>query len=97
MHHDHDVGPFLQGFPVTGLLVRPVSPVHRMHMDLHAGQRTCLLDRQIAAGIIHQNNLVNNALVHDLAIGLLQRLLRVVRGHNDHDFLGFIHRVISLS
>ena len=86
MHHDDDVGAGLEGEPVAGLLVAAVAGVFLVHMHRHAGQRGRHPHRVVAAAVVHQDDVVHDAMLLDFRHGLGDGFGRVVGGH-DHDDL----------
>jgi len=91
--HDHDVGPGLEGQPVTGLLVAPVSVVPGMHVDFDPREGFPNGHGVVAAEVVHEDHLIDQSLLHDLVVGFDQGLGGIVGRHDDNDFVILEHRV----
>ena len=81
--HDDDVRAALEGRPVAGLLVAAVAAVLRVHDDVDA-QLPRDLDRAVARAVVDEDDVVHVRLRH-VGVRPLERLLGVVRGHDDGD------------
>ena len=68
---------------VAGLLVAAVAAVGGVHVDLEP-ELARELRRPVAARVVHEDELVGDA-GRDREHRALQRLLRLVGGHRDHD------------
>ena len=92
MNHDHDIRTGKQRLTVAGLLVPSISIVFLVDVDLQA---QFLGDSHgfIAAMVIDQDLDIHD--VGELPDGFLQRLLRVIRGHDHDDALSVDHLVFS--
>ncbi len=62
-----------------------------MDDDPHVLQRSGDSDRIIAAGIVNEDDQVDETLFHDFVIGHLERPGRVVRGHHHDHLLAVVH------
>lgn len=58
-----------------------------MHLHLHAIQRARDRDRVIVAGVIRDDDMIDNPVRHHLFISLPQRARRVIGRHHDNNFL----------
>ena len=83
MEHDHDVRSVAQRFHVAGLLVAAVAHVVRMADGLEV-QALGELRRLVAREVVDDDDLVEVAF-RDPAERVLERLGRVVGGHDDDD------------
>jgi len=89
VNHDNDVRAQIQGRPVTALLVPAVPQVFLMDdgFDSDAlGDFRCA----VVAGVVDQNHVIDD-LKWDLAVGLLECILRVEGGHHHDDFFAVHH------
>src|SRR5690242_19984993 len=90
VHHDDHIGARVQSFAVAGLLVAPVSVIAVVDVGVET-QAVRDLQRLVSAVVIHQNADVHQ--VGQFTDGLLQGLLRVVRGQHHTDALAVDHRI----
>ena len=80
VNHDDDVSARRQSEAVAGLLVAAVTAVHRMNLHLRMLEGSRDGDGVVGAGVIHQNDQVDDPLRHDLVVGLLQSPRGIVAG-----------------
>ena len=92
-HHGH-VRAEPERLGVAGLLVASVSAIGFVD-DGPQAESPGDLDRLVAAGVVGDHDLVDEV-QRDLVVGPLDRAGRVVRGHDDDDFLPMEHaRVLA--
>ena len=68
MNHDNNVGSGGERETVTGLLIRTIAAILRMHLDLHAVQRAGDRHRSILTCIVHHNHEIDDAMRHYLVV-----------------------------
>src|SRR5581483_3244549 len=95
VHHDDDVGAFLEREPVAGLLVRTVAAVLRMRVDPRLRQRSRERDRLVVARVVDHDHPVDDAGSHRVVVGPAERPCRVVRGHDDDHLLAVDHGALG--
>jgi hypothetical protein len=81
MQHDDDLGPAIQGLAVAGLLVSAVAEVPLVHNRAQS-QLPRNLCRMIPAGVIHQDDLIDN-LPRNLRDSAFKGFGRLVGRKND--------------
>ena len=62
-----------------------------MRLHLHAGEGLSNCHSFIVAGVVHQDHEVHDSLRHHLIISLAEGLRRVIRGHDNNNFLVLQH------
>ena len=63
-----------------------------MHLHLHLGKSARDRHRFVMAGVIDQNNQIDDALGHDFVIGLPKCLRCIVCRHDNNNFPAVKHR-----
>jgi glyoxylase-like metal-dependent hydrolase (beta-lactamase superfamily II) len=91
MDHDNDVRPEFQGRPVTALLVPAISQVFLVDDGFDSDAKGDFR-RAVVAGVIDENHVIDD-LERDLAVGLLERIFRVVGGHHHDDHFTVHHNL----
>jgi len=91
MEQDDNIGPPPQGLPITTLLISAVASILFMADHLIDPQVFGDLHRPIPAGVIHQNDFVNDVSRH-LPVGPFQRFFRLIRRHRNDNFFASDHR-----
>ena len=84
--HDADVRAARERRRVAGLLVPAVAEVPVVDDDVDPRDRARGLDGPVVRGVVHEDDVVD-PLLRDLVERLVERLLRVVRRHDDGDAL----------
>src|SRR6267142_3479117 len=97
MHHDDNVRARFERETVTSFLVATVTGVVLMDMDAHAEQLRRHLHRVVAAAVIHEDDLVHNALLEHLIHGHGDSLGGIVSRHDQDDFFSVIHNSLPKS
>ena len=95
MQHDDDVGAVRERERVARLLVAAVAAIGRMPVRRDAeapGDR----NGGVVAGIVDEQHFVDDV-VRDRFVARCERLLRVIRGHDDDDLLSVQHRPARLA
>ena len=96
MHHDDDVRSLFQRDPVALFLISAVSCIFLLPEGNGLLQRLRHLVGAVAAGVIHHDHQIHERLTDRLLPGLPQGLFRIIRGHDDRDFLSVDHlRLLS--
>jgi len=91
MHHNDDIGIGLEGQAVTGFLIGPVTEIARMGMNDGVRQLCSDGSGLVVAGIIDDNNEVDDSLGHNFIVRLSEGLSGVISGHNNDNFLAIEH------
>ena len=85
--HDDDVRAVLQRQAIARFLVPAVAEVLHVRVDDRLRQRLRQGGRLVRAGVVDDDDQIDDALRQHLLVRLQQRLGRVVGGHDDDDFL----------
>ena len=85
VHHDDDVGALIERELITGLLVAAVSEILRMHVHHHALEAAGQPRRVVLAGIVDDDDQIDDVVRDHFAPRFFDGVLRVVGGHDDHD------------
>ena len=87
MNHDNNICASGQCEPVTRLLIRAVTAIFRMNLNLDAiklaGDCHCI----VVAGVVDDDHEIDNPLGHHFVVGALQSARGVISGHYHHNFL----------
>ena len=87
MNHDDDVSPGGKRVAIACLLVRAIAAIHGMNLHFHSVKGARHRDGLILAGVVHNDNKIDNTLRHHLLISLSQRARRIVSGHHYDNLL----------
>ena len=89
MQHHHDVRAFGERQRIAGLLIATVTAIRWMPMRLDAKPRRDR-DGGIVARVIDEQHHIDD-IVRNRGVAGFERLLRVVGGHHDDDFISMEH------
>ena len=91
MDHDDDIGAGGEGEAIAGLLVPAITAVHGMDFQLRLLEGARDGDGFIMAGIIHDDDEIDDPMRHDFVIGLAQCARGIVGGHHHNNLLAVQH------
>jgi len=96
MDHNDDVGALLKGKLVTVFLICTVALISRVFVNYRIWQSLCDFHCFVTAGIVDDDDLIDDTLCHNFIVGPAQGLLGVVGGHYDYNFFVFIHIIFYI-
>ena len=73
--------------PVTSFLIRAVTAIFRVHLNLCVRQCARNCHGLIVTSVVHHDHEIHNAMCHDFIVSLAQCARGVIRGHYYHNFL----------